>query len=339
MKILVAGTSPIERERLLALLSDHYPCVGLDDNESLAAAFERHAPTMVLLSPDEIAIIAGRAYSIALVAESPSPAEFSHALAAGADDVLRTNACKEEVWARVGNLARMRPHTTPMPTLRMRIGEVRIWKDIERIVATELGELLGTSLDLSSSLPTDSAAPAPARTLVHTSVIPLTLVSGHVLVQLGIGVDEATRAQLVETLLGGDDSGEALRDALREMANTAGGAIRRAALDDGVSFSIGLPSNENLFGASSQQRMWTISNGCGLQLDCTVTLSANKPTRIRAADLREGMVLARDVLAHDGTTIAAGTSITRTTAEQIGQHARDREIEVEAIATVTSRAM
>jgi hypothetical protein len=328
MKILVAGSNPVERERLLVLLGDHYRCEGIGDNESISDALVRTHATMALVSPDEIAAVASRVYSIALISETPAPAEFSRALAAGADDVLRTNACKEEVWARVGNLARMRPRTTPMPTLTMRIGEVKVWKDIERIVASELGELLGTSLNLSQA---PEPAPASPRPLVHTSVIPLTLVSDHLLVQLGIGVDEATRDQLVEVLLGGDNSGDALRDALREMANTAGGAIRRAALDDGVSFSIGLPSNENLFAASSHQRVWTISDGNGLQLDCTVALSANQPLRVHATDLREGMVLARDILGHDGSIlITAGTSLTRTTADQIRDIASDREIEVEA---------
>jgi hypothetical protein len=161
-------------------------------------------------------------------------------------------------------------------------------------------------------------------------VIPLTLVSDHLLVQLGIGVDERTRDQLVNMLLGGDNSVEAVRDALREMANTAGGAIRRAALADGVSLAIGLPSNENLFGADGKRRTWRICDDNGLVLDCMVVLSPNRSVHVTPSQLREGMVLAREVMGPDDTVIApAGTRLTQTTIEQIERFAGPH-LEIEA---------
>jgi hypothetical protein len=325
MKLLVACVDPLERDRLLAVIADHFPCTGMSADESLLEAMQRVRPTMVIAERANIADVTmsvARPVIIGLVPANPTSIDLADTLAAGADDILRSGALKEEVWIRVANLARMKPRTTPMPTLTMRIGEVKVLQDIERIVAKELGELLGTSLQHTEGA---------QRPLVHTSVIPLTLVSDHVLVQLGIGVDEATRDKLVEVLLGGDGSCDAMRDALREMANTAGGAIRRAALDDGVSFSIGLPSDDNVFsGAGAGQRAWTVSDGNGLQLDCTVAMTANRPRRVDVGELREGMVVTRDVVATDGAVVVpAGTSLTTATAQQIGRVLKHGDVEVE----------
>jgi hypothetical protein len=200
--------------------------------------------------------------------------------------------------------------TRPVPTMTMRIGRIRIFTEVETIVAKELGELLGASLHHSK---TNSA-----RSLSHTSVISLTLAADHLQLQLGIGVDEHTREHLTEMLLGGDATLEAICDALREMANTAGGAIRRAALDDGMSFAMGLPSNENVFASEKRRRGFAITDANGLYFECVVTFSANMPMRVSVSDLREGMVIMSEVVDETGAVIvAAGSSLTQTSAERI----------------------
>ncbi len=198
----------------------------------------------------------------------------------------------------------------PIPTMTMRIGRVRIFSEVENIVAQELGELLGTTLHQSSN--------RSSRMLAHTSVISLTLAADHLHLQLGIGVDEHTRAHLSDVLLGGDATLEAICDALREMANTAGGAIRRAALDDGMSFAMGLPSNENVFASEKRRRGFAITDANGLYLECVVTVSANLPTSVTVSELREGMVIMTDVVDERGqVVVAAGSSLTETSAERI----------------------
>jgi hypothetical protein len=201
--------------------------------------------------------------------------------------------------------------TRPLPTMTMRIGRVRIFSEVENIVANELGELLGTSLHQSKK-PT-------AHDLTHTSVISLTLAADHLQIQLGIGVDEPTREHLAEVLLGGDSTVEAICDALREMANTAGGAIRRAAMDDGMCFAMGLPTNDNVFASEKRRRGFAITDANGLYLECVVTVSANRAKRIDVSELREGMVIATDICDETGAiVVAAGSSLTATTAEHIG---------------------
>jgi hypothetical protein len=167
---------------------------------------------------------------------------------------------------------------------------------------------------------------------MHTSVIALTLASDHLQFQLGIGVDERTRDHLTDVLLGGDETIEAIRDALREMANTAGGAIRRAAMDDGMTFSMGLPTNENVFASEKRRRGFAITDAKGLYLECVVTVSANKPKRVDVSELCEGMVIATDIVDEDGDVlVAAGSSLTTTTAERISAVlARGSQVEITA---------
>lgn len=322
MKLLIETRDREEQHRLVEVLAQDHRVAVVDGGESVRAACVRVRPDLVLIDADRAPELAGltpRIAHIALVANCPA-APYVQAFDAGAVDVLRIGAGKEEVLGRIAQLRRAR---VPMlPSITMRINAVKVWKDLERIVASELGDLLGTSLH-----PAEAEGEQP---LVHTSVIPLTLVSQHLLVKLGIGVDENTRAQLVDVLLGGEDNKEAVLDALREMANTAGGAIRRAALDDGVSFSIGLPSNENLFAADGRRRVWRVSDDNGLALECTVTLSSNHPERVPLTELREGMVLAREVIGDDGLVIAsAGTCLTQTTIDQIAA-LMDPSVEIEA---------
>jgi len=194
--------------------------------------------------------------------------------------------------------------------ITVRIDRVRVLGDFEQIVAIELGQLLGTTLQTAVGV---------TLPLSHTSVIPLTLVSDHIRIQFGLGVDEATREQLCDVLLGGDRTSDATLDALREMANTAGGAICRAALVDGVSFSIGLPSNENLFKAApGRGREWTITDGKSLFLECMIMMSEDNTRHVCAAELREGMVLTYGIVDTSGATVAdQGRMLTRTTIEEI----------------------
>jgi hypothetical protein len=199
--------------------------------------------------------------------------------------------------------------TRPPLTLTMRLGRVPILGEVETIVAHELGELLGASLQRSATEP---------RSLACTSVISLTLASDHLHVQLGLGVDERTRDHLTEALLGGDTTVEAICDALREMANTAGGAVRRAALGDGIRLAMGLPTNDNVFSSEKRRTVFAITDENGLYLECVLAVSANVPTTVKVSELREGMVIVDDVVDSGGTRVAEGGSLlTQSTAEQI----------------------
>jgi hypothetical protein len=271
---------------------------------------EIERPDIALLDAGAIGTTCARCPELRVIACVPpfaSRSDFASAFAAGAIDVIREGAHQEEVLGRIANATSVRH--TPVPSVTMRLRSVKAWNDLEGIIARELGELLGTSLRCAEGV---------TRRLVHTSAIPLTSVPGQVSLQLGLGIDARTGGQLSERMLGGDVSGAAMQDALREMCNTAGGAIRRAALDEGLSFSVGLPNDENPFGAGSRRRVFTITDDNGVHLECTVNVSANLPIYVAASDLSEGMVLARDVVDANGDIVHhSGTVLTLTTAASI----------------------
>ncbi|HEY4058046.1 MAG TPA: hypothetical protein VGM39_15635 [Kofleriaceae bacterium] len=200
-----------------------------------------------------------------------------------------------------------------MPTVTKRIKFVGVWDEIEAVVADELGALLGTNF-----VPVTHDCEQPT----YTSVISLTFTNDRLMIQLGIGIDERGRSHLQQILLGGDGSDEVLRDALREMANTAGGAISRKGLQEGRDIALGLPSNDNEFTeASGKRRAWHMTNGEGLRIECVASARKSDPYLVPASALVEGMVVVAvlndakgKMLAAPGTRVTTGLARTITAA-------------------------
>ncbi|HEY4177282.1 MAG TPA: hypothetical protein VGM90_10635 [Kofleriaceae bacterium] len=314
MKVLVAISDQKERKRVVAILA-----------AAKYEAIEAGSPvaaTALLAQVFDIAFVdtgvvarargaARRIFVIATVGALATTSDYWAAYSAGADDVMKINAPKDEVIGRAGALCRIRAWAAPPKTLAERLASLPVWATLDSVIAAELGEMVGDTLALSTE---------PCGTVVHASEIPLTLTSEQIQIRVGLGIDQSTMTALQRTLLGGDTSGEAMLDAMREMANTAGGAIKRAALEHGVEFTIGLPSNTNVVNTTNpERRSWTLS-GSAIALTCVAHATSSAPRVIVIKDLREGMILARDVLNSIGTLIApAGTSVTRTTVEQLAR--------------------
>lgn len=195
-----------------------------------------------------------------------------------------------------------------------RLFESKTWQRIDRCVGQELGELLGEPLATISAA-VDTGA------IVHTSQISLTFTAGETHLRLRLGVDDETGALLRASLLGGDESSEAMDDALREMANTAGGAIKRHALDDGYELTISLPSSGMaLHTSGSQSCAWVLEGDSGIRISCVIVRDHVAQHTVSAVELREGMVLARDVLDSAGALVAsAGMSLTSTTVRTLSR--------------------
>lgn len=133
---------------------------------------------------------------------------------------------------------------------------------------------------------------------------------------LGVGFDEPSAGVLSELLFGEDLGLAMMRDAVQEFANTAGGALKRAASRDGVELTLGIPEQvapnlggaayaRNLESETFHMRVWAhterLDNGLA-----TVT------------ELHEGMVLRDDVRDDDGTLVApGGVAITQETVRRI----------------------
>ena len=176
------------------------------------------------------------------------------------------------------------------------------------------GELVG--------MPLEPVASEPA-TIHAASEIAVTYSASQLQIRIGIGVDCASAGELQNGLLGGDLSEAALADALRELANTAAGGFARGALACNAQLTIGMPSNRDLVsGAASHEgrAFRLVAPGGSLVLHCVAIVSECAPKLVVASELREGMVLARDVMNSNGLlTVPAGTALTRATVQQLGR--------------------
>jgi hypothetical protein len=108
---------------------------------------------------------------------------------------------------------------------------------------------------------------------------------------------------------------------LRELANTAGGALKRAALAENIALTTGIPFSETPAPTLQAHDCWTLKldtdDGC-LALVGEIRERANQ--RVAASKLSEGMILAHDVRNESGILLApAGSRLTATTANKLAQ--------------------
>jgi hypothetical protein len=314
MKILAAISDAKERKRIAAFLAavPHE----VVETTAVAAGVLEGGFDVAFVDAGSVGrsrMVTPRIFVIAVVSATAPSSDYWTAYSAGADDVMRVNAPKDEIIGRAGSLARIRSWAAPAPTVTQKLATFPMWKQIDQIVGAELGELIGEPFTPDLEM---------FSTVVQASSIPLTLTTEQIQIRIGLGIDFASMGALQSTLLGGDTSPDAIADAMRELANTAGGAIKRTALDSGVEFTIGLPSNANILAHEGKpvHRAWTLRSASGVSFVCVAIATSNAPKVVPTRDLREGMVLARDVRNAMGVLIApAGTNMTRTTCEQLAR--------------------
>ena len=239
--------------------------------------------------------------------------DIAAALAAGADDfAIASSVTQAEMLARVDGYKRVRASPAIGAGLNKTVEfgplfdleKVRAWREVDEIVASELGEQLGAPLQ---------PVVGPSNPVAYSGAISLSLTNEKVELQLGIGIERDMIAPFGAAVLDGDTSEETLADALRELANVAGGAVKRGAVNEGVSFTIGLPSNAMVCDAPNA-RSWCVTTSSGLRLRITAIAWASEPRSVRRVDLCEGMILASDVRNAAGMLlVTAGTHLTSTT--------------------------
>lgn len=327
MKLLLANTNPIERKRLAAALGP----AGYQLTEAASASI---ANKLVEDQPFDGALVEwplassivprlrsrGRAY-IVLTAAAWTPPDIASAYALGADDLLKTPAPREEIVGRTDGVKRVHARLTEMQaqtsdfSTAFEVMQARTWRLMDEIIAGELGEQLGVALAPVIAPP--DAAYATAR----ASEISLVLPAESLEIRIAVGADAAACDAIAQLVLGGDTRAESLGDALRELANTAGGVLRRTGEAEGLSFTIGLPCDGDLLaGTTAQKRRWLAQAPSGLTLAFAASIASIAPRAIPAGALCEGMIIARDVTSPAGLLIAsAGTYLTRSAAERLAR--------------------
>ncbi len=265
-----------------------------------------------------------RPYVLA-VSSRPNAADLTAAVAAGADDFMRKPLVRDELVIRVGALDRIRAWAAKVfgggasiDLSSTDISRLQAWLAADISISKDIGELIGQPIT------TTTGVDAGASDNVLGAHIPLTLPAEQTEVRLTVGVDASSLAQLGALILGDAAAPEdALRDVLREFANTAGGGFVRAAAREGVSLTCGLPCDVTA-GAlnhckSTAQRRFTVTAADGsFRVTFELEVLAKALRRVNVGQLVEGMVLARDLHTDAGALLVpAGTRLTSSQIERM----------------------
>jgi len=320
MHVLIATQNPRDAKRISRVLG------GLGHTLDVAATPEEAAENVRRRRPD-VAMLTSvheswvqpldaqpghHIYRIALLNEV-DPKSATRAWNAGFDDVARRAACPEELAGRVAAVDRIRGWICTMgegfgadtfdvltsPSV-LGLGET---------LAEEFGAMVGGSLTASRALKLPEVA--------YAAEVPLTLAADGKEVSIGIGILQGASDAFGELLFGEAVGREILFDAMREFANTAGGALKRTALENGKTYSLGLPVDCVFPSAPSGTPIWQVV-GDGIELVVWAAAMDDSPKRITAGMLAEGMVLTQPVMNGSGMLLVqAGAVLTQNTVKRL----------------------
>jgi len=194
------------------------------------------------------------------------------------------------------------------------------WRDARSVVHAALSNMLGCKLNLS-------AEAAPVSQPAFAASLPLVGAGDAGNLELAIAVSSSTMRELAMVLTGDDALGRAdLEDIVREMSNQAAGAIKRAASEEGISYTLGLPVTCASAGADGRgnEGPTTLASyrlpGSDHRILVQVRATTKDIQTIPASRLCEGMVLVRGLHNTAGALLApAGTRLTLESAQRIAK--------------------
>ncbi len=328
MDVLVVNGSRVERKSLGRMLQQARLRAELvEDTRGAAFVFERECPPVVVVDWDAEAPglvkrlrakVARRPYVIALL-DRPRAADVDSLYAAGVDDFLFRPIVATELVGRVGAPRRIAGWASA-PQIHDWSGSVDIarsgmFQQLGSIVRDVLSQMIGDTLEVVEGWSGRLAG------LARGATIPLTVLNEETELRVTVRADTITLESLGVALLGERAAPEPLLDdMLRELANTAAGAAKRAALIENIALSTGLPMDDcgcRLSEATS--RRWVMMPAHGmLRIGLVAEVGKRRSQPVPAAHLREGMVVASDLRSGAGVLLAAaGTRLTQTSASKL----------------------
>jgi CheY-like chemotaxis protein len=334
VRVLLVNDRRSERDNLLkALPQPAYRAEAVSDEPAAVAALTREAAQVVVLAPpskggDELVRrlrnfdASGQAYFVAIVDGAATHKELCALLDSGANDFLRRPILDAEFLERVKAPTRllrwMKSVVKPTAfdfSLPTDVARLHGWQNLGLTVAEDLGQVVGQTFTVAPGLPASFGAVA------HSATIPMSLAEDQLEVRVSVAVDTAGLQWLRGAVLGDPAANEALTDdVLRELANTAGGALKRSALGDSVTLTTGIPFNERL-ATTPNQNAWTLSLpdvAANIVVVGAVHSKANQ--RVPASNLSEGMVIVHDVRNAGGMLLVpAGSRLTSSTAAKLAK--------------------
>ncbi len=328
MRVVVASGDDERRARLVHMLTSDQRCAIGIDHEGLEAEIHREVPEILVVDvpsaggPDLIrrACVADQSramYVISVVGEHLPPRTSISVVAAGSHNVLRAPFTAADLCVQVDVHRRLRGwlagRTPAVKPTSPGLIELRAWDYLGDIIGDDLEAMLGRPLEIAARW-------LPMTDSTQHATIAMSLPTDQVELCVSIVADTQTRTWLGQALLGDPDApDDALDDVMRELANVAGGALKRAALVEGPVLSTGIPvDGRSLPRRDSGARCWSIplEGDAAIGVIGEVRRRANR--RIPARRLCEGMIVVGDVCNGSGILLLpAGTRLTSTTAERL----------------------
>jgi CheY-like chemotaxis protein len=337
MKVLVVDPNAAERELTVrALVSEKHEVECVKDGVEALSAFEKRKPDVILIETTIVGISgpalvkriratedASSHAFVVMTAAKTVPGDMKTCFGAGADDFVRKPIHREELLLRIDGATRIRAWAQRLRgaatvdlTTSSGITGSTAWATAELAICQDVGDMLGMPLASNPGVRVMGGATIGAQ-------LPLTMVSENFEVLVAIAVDAASATALAGALLGDPEAAESdVRDMLREMTNLAAGSFKRTAGIDGRVLTTGLPAH----GAPSTfhverataRKEWLVECpdiGATLRFELQHVAIENKHLPVKS--LREGMVLAHDLLNASGALLMRGG--TRLTESHINQ--------------------
>lgn len=272
-------------------------------------------------------------YVIAMMA-SPAPVAIAGAFQCGVDDVLRRPVIREELLGRVGALDRIKQWATKVLSSSgiaqdwsngTNVAGLRAWTDAASTVGADIQGVLGREVrSTTTSITLDPGG--------LCAEVPLTLANEGLDVCFIVSVDLGSLRALGEIVFGQEMGLDAMRDVVRELANTGGGAFKRAAEAEGVLLTTGLP--QDLPAAQRATRTGAVVSdfvvdvpGSQARIAFRLLVRSRALERITPNKLAEGMVLAKDLLGENGALLVpSGTRLTEATCARLGRMLRPNAV-------------
>ncbi len=266
-----------------------------------------------------------RPYLMLTLSKPGFPSELATALERGGDDFLRKPWLKGEMLFRVDTLTRFAAFQDGADKLLEwdhdgDITQLQCWKTLENVLAQDLSEILCSTL---ITRPFQEGL----QHSTYAAEIPMTLTQNQAQVQIGIGLDKQSAAHIAQTLFEmPDPPAEVVQDLLREFANTAGGAFKRCAeKSDQLDITTGLPCDvqPKSFQSSDcveHKHFMLTDEADALHVFIEVELRSKGLHTVKIADLKEGMVLSKDLLNASGMLLVrSGTRLTSSNVERLAR--------------------
>lgn len=314
------------------LPADVYRVEAVGDEQAALAAIVREAPQVIVVAvpskggPDLVrrlrgADASGQACLLAILEAAPSGKEIANLVAAGAHDFMRRPILDAELVERIKAPSRLlrwaRSVTKPASfdfSGSVDVSQLQAWENLGTLVAEDLTQITSQTYTVSPGWP------ARFTHGVESATIPMSLAEDRLEVRISIAVDSLTLSWLREALLGDAAADEAATDdVLRELANTAGGAVKRAALCENITLTTGLPVNDQAASFPGDHHCWTLAPENGDACIAVIgQIRSHENQRVAASKLAEGMVLAHDLRNEGGILLApAGARLTKSTATKL----------------------